>query len=99
MTNIIIPIPTREAIAHWLKDLFADVCKTEEADMFWYTLVDEKPELVLGILGHYETKHPEVKEDMDILRKAIRAVTKDEQGAFEEVAEGILRETAGISAT
>lgn len=86
MTNIIIPIPTREAIAHWLKDLFADVCKTEEADMFWYTLVDEKPETVLGILNHYEEKHPETREDIDMLRKAIQAVTEDEQGAVEAAA-------------
>lgn len=99
MANIILPIPTREAIAFWLKDFFGNVCKTEEADLFWYTMVDEKPELVLGILDHYEAKHPEAEEDMDILRKAIRAVTEDEQGAFEDAAEGILREAAGVSAT
>lgn len=86
MANIIIPIPTREAIAYWLKDFFADVCKTGEADVFWYTLVDEKPETVLNILDHYEGKHPEAKEDMDVLRKAIHAVTEDEQGTFEGAA-------------
>ena len=89
MANIILPIPTREAIAHWLKDLFADVCKTEEADLFWYTMVDKKPELVLGILDHYETKHPEAKDDMEILRKAIRAVTADEMEAVASAASAL----------
>lgn len=86
MANIILPIPTREAITFWLKDFFGNVCKTEEADLFWYTMVDEKPELVLGILDHYEKKHPEAKEDMDILRQAIRAVTADEAEAVANAA-------------
>lgn len=86
MANIILPIPTREAIAFWLKDFFGNVCKTEEADLFWYTMVDEKPELVLGILDHYETKHPEAKDDMEILRKVIHAVTADEAKAVANAA-------------
>lgn len=86
MANIILPIPTREAITFWLKDFFGNVCKTEEADRFWYTMVDEKPELVLGILDHYETKHPEAKDDMEILRQAIHAVTADEAEAVADAA-------------
>lgn len=86
MANIILPIPTREAITFWLKDFFGNVCKTEEADRFWYTMVDEKPELVLGILDHYETKHPEAKDDMEILRQAVRAVTADEAEAVANAA-------------
>lgn len=89
MANIILPIPTREAIASWLKDFFGNVCKTEEADLFWYTMVDEKPELVLGILGHYETKHPEAKDDMEILRQAVRAVTADEAEAVANAASAL----------
>lgn len=86
MANIILPIPTREAITFWLKDFFGNVCKTEEADRFWYTMVDEKPELVLGILDHYETKHPEAKDNMEILRQAVRAVTADEAEAVANAA-------------
>ena len=86
MANIILPIPTREAITFWLKDFFGNVCKTEEADRFWYTMVDEKPELVLGILDHYETKHPEAKDNMEILRQAVRAVTADETEAVANAA-------------
>lgn len=86
MANIILPIPTREAITFWLKDFFGNVCKTEETDRFWYTMVDEKPELVLGILDHYETKHPEAKDDMEILRQAVRAVTADEAEAVANAA-------------
>ena len=89
MANIILPIPTREAIASWLKDFFGNVCKTEEADLFWYTMVDEKPELVLGILNHYETKHPEAKDDMEILCRAIRAVTADEVEAVANAASAL----------
>lgn len=86
MANIILPIPTREAITFWLKDFFGNVCKTEEADLFWYTMVDEKPELVLGILDHYEKKHPEAKDDMEILRQAIHAVIADEAEAVANAA-------------
>lgn len=89
MANIILPIPTREAIAFWLKDFFGNVCKTEEADLFWYTMVDEKPELVLGILNHYETKHPEAKDDMEILCQAIRAVIADEAEAVANAASAL----------
>lgn len=86
MANIIIPIPTRETIAYWMKDLFRNLCNTEDADLFWYTMIEEKPELALHILDHYQEKHPEAEDDVNVLRGAIQAVTEDEQGAVEAAA-------------
>ena len=86
MTQICIPVPTREAVAWGLADLLKDAFRVPEPAVFWYTYLTDHPEQVLSILSDYGTKHPENAPSVAVLTDALRAVTEDEQKAVERAA-------------